>query len=87
MAPAVEALEEAILNGKLKIIKNPVLTWNVSSAILDEDPAGNRKFNKDKATGRIDGLVALTQAMGVAIKADNGNQNFNDFISNPVISG
>jgi hypothetical protein len=30
------------------------------------DPAGGRKLNKAKATGRIDGMVALTMAFGIA---------------------
>jgi hypothetical protein len=29
------------------------------------DPAGNRKLDKSKATGRIDGMVALAMAEGV----------------------
>jgi hypothetical protein len=30
------------------------------------DPAGNRKLDKSKATSRIDGIVALAIAFGVA---------------------
>ena len=30
-----------------------------------KDTAGNRKLAKDKAIGRIDGMVALSMAMGV----------------------
>lgn len=66
MSAAVEELEAAILNGKLRIRTNPVMRWNVSSAVLEEDPAGNRKFTKRKATGRIDGVVALAMAVKLA---------------------
>jgi len=66
MSPAVEVVEEAILNGMLRVHANPVLRWNVASAVLDEDAAGNRKFTKRKATGRIDGLVALAMAVRLA---------------------
>ena len=38
----------------------------VSNARVLTDPAGNRKFEKAKSTGRIDGLVALAMAMGIA---------------------
>jgi phage terminase large subunit-like protein len=63
MSPAVEQLEAAILNRRLRIRTNPVLRWNVSSTVLETDPAGNRKFTKRKATGRIDGVVALAMAI------------------------
>lgn len=63
MAPAVDVLEEKILNGTLRVHPNPVLRWNVASAVIDEDPAGNRKFTKRRAMGRIDGVVALAMAV------------------------
>jgi phage terminase large subunit-like protein len=37
-----------------------------ANAVVTSDPAGNRKLNKAKAAGRIDGMVALTMAFGVA---------------------
>lgn len=70
MAPAVEKLEDAILNQEIRVHTNPVLRWNVASAVLEEDPAGNRKFSKRKATGRIDGVVALAMALQVAESAE-----------------
>ena len=66
MGVAVDALEEVILNQRIKIKFNPVLRWNAASAVLETDPAGNRKFTKRKATGRIDGIVALAMAMKLA---------------------
>ncbi|MNG03040.1 hypothetical protein D3C84_861010 [compost metagenome] len=35
-----------------------------ANAITVADEAGNRKFTKSKATGRIDGMVALAMAVG-----------------------
>lgn len=69
--PCVEAIEDAIMNGLLRVHYNPVLRWNVSSAVLEQDPAGNRKFTKKKATGRIDGVVALAMAMRATVAAEN----------------
>ena len=31
-----------------------------------QNPAGDRKLDKSKSTGRIDGMVALTMAMATA---------------------
>lgn len=64
----IEALEEAILNNKFKHLNNPVLNMCVHNAKTAIDPAGNRKFEKSKATGRIDGVVALGMAMGIAAR-------------------
>jgi phage terminase large subunit-like protein len=36
------------------------------NAVAIRDPAGNRKLDKSRSTGRIDGMVALAMAMGVA---------------------
>jgi len=69
MGPAVEALETGLLQSRLRIHYNPALRWAAQSAVVVEDPAGNRKFEKSKATGRIDSLVACAIAVGGANKA------------------
>lgn len=66
MAPAVDALEISILNRRLRHGGHPVLRWNAANAAVEQDAAGNRKLSKAKATGRIDGLVALAMALGLA---------------------
>jgi phage terminase large subunit-like protein len=37
-----------------------------ANAVVKSDPAGSRKLAKDDSTGRIDGMVALLMAIGVA---------------------
>ncbi len=66
MGPAVDALETAILNRELRQPGHAILTWNVSNAVIEMDPAGARKINKAKSTERVDGLVALCMAIGTA---------------------
>jgi phage terminase large subunit-like protein len=74
MTPALDALEHALMDGKLRHGGNPVLRMCAANAVATRDPAGNRKLDKSKATGRIDGLVALAMALGRAVvAADNGN--------------
>ena len=65
MAPAVDALEQAVIDRKLVHPSNPVLNWNMGNAVATMDPAGNRKLDKGKARFRIDGAVALAMAMGL----------------------
>ena len=66
MAPAIDTLESVLLNKQLRHGNHPVLSWCAANAMATRDPAGNRKLDKAKATGRIDGIVALTMAFGVA---------------------
>lgn len=66
MSPALRDLEGEILNGRVAHGAHPVLTMCAANAVVQSDPAGNRKLAKHKSHGRIDGMVALTMAMGVA---------------------
>lgn len=65
MAPAVDALEESILQRRFVHDGHPVLTWNFSNAMIVSDPAGNRKLDKSKTRFRIDGAVAAAMAIGL----------------------
>lgn len=66
MSPALRDLESALLAGKVRHGNHPVLSMCANNAVVTMDPAGNRKLNKAKAAGRIDGMVALAMAFGVA---------------------
>ena len=66
MPRSISQTEERIVKGTIAIRRNPVLTWNSASAVLLSDPQENRKWDKRKATGRIDGMVSLSQAVGLA---------------------
>jgi phage terminase large subunit-like protein len=66
MSPALRDLEQCILDGKLAHGDNPILNMCANNSVVVLDDAGNRKLSKRKSTGRIDGLVALAMALGVA---------------------
>ena len=66
MSPALRELESALLNGRVAHGDHPVLTMCASNAVVQRDPAGNRKLAKHKSRGRIDGMVSLTMAMALA---------------------
>lgn len=85
MSPAIRSLESMLLGRKLKHGNHPVLAMCAANATVQTDPAENRKFIKGKETGRIDGMVALTMAVGVMPSAAiNDDEAFNDFIFNPI---
>lgn len=67
MSPALRDLEGEILNGRLAHGNHPVLTMCAANAVVQTDPAGNRKLTKAKSAGRIDGMVALAMATGMAM--------------------
>lgn len=66
MSPALRELEGDLLNGRVAHGNDPVLSMCAANAVVVSDPSGNRKLAKDRSTGRIDGMVALTMARGVA---------------------
>lgn len=85
MAPALDTLEAAMLNGRVRHGMHPVLTMCAGNAVVIKDAASNRKLDKSKATGRIDGMVALTMAMGAANgEAVAPGGDFDDFLSKPL---
>ena len=69
MAPALDALEGELLNGRIAHGNNPVLTMCASNAVVTKDASGSRKLDKSRRTGRIDGIQALAMAMGAAQSA------------------
>lgn len=70
MSPALDAVEAELLNGRIAHGMHPVLTMCAANATTTRDPAGNRKLDKSRATGRIDGLQALAMALGAAQTAE-----------------
>lgn len=66
MPASVNALENLILEGRIRIRTSPVVIAACMSAAVERDAFDNRWFSKRKATNRIDPLVALTMAVGVA---------------------
>ncbi len=68
MSVAVDKLERLVVEGKLRHGDNPILSMCAANSIITSDPAGNRKLDKARSNGRIDGLVALAMALAVADK-------------------
>jgi phage terminase large subunit-like protein len=65
-APAKE-LEKLVVSHALRHTGHPVLRWCASNVMVELDAAGNIKPSKRKSKERIDGIVALTMAIGRAI--------------------
>lgn len=72
MSPALRDLESVFLSGSIVHGGHPVLESCARNAVVQRDPAGNRKLAKNKSRGRIDGMVALAMAMSVAATWSDG---------------
>lgn len=68
MGPALDTLESDILAHRLCHGDNPLLNMCAINSVAVTDPASNRKLEKRRATGRIDGMVALAIATSVILK-------------------
>lgn len=66
MPDSINKLEAALLEGRIVIEPNPVLTMCAASIVYAQNRTGHRMFDKDKATNRIDGMVSLAMSIGVA---------------------
>ncbi len=66
MPGSVRELEDAILEGRIRLKKNPVLISAMMSAVTDEDRWGNYWLAKERAVNKIDAAVALCMAIGAA---------------------
>ena len=82
MTPALRELEVKLLNKSLRHGKHPVLNMCAANAKVVGD-SGARKFDKQRARGRIDGMVALAMAVGVMPIAEPVD-DINDFLNAPI---
>lgn len=70
MSAPTKELEKLLLNRAINHGNHPVLRWMASNVAVKQDAAGNLKPAKDKSTERIDGIVALIMAIGLATQDD-----------------
>lgn len=85
MAPSISAVESSMARGSIAHNGNPALRMCVANAVALSDPAGNRKFDKAKASGRIDGIVAATMAHSRTVAAPDEDEA-DEFLRSPVIA-
>jgi phage terminase large subunit-like protein len=87
MPDSIEKLEARIIEKTIGIQPSPVTRQQVSSVVTRQDPkgTGGRIFNKAKAVGRIDGIVALAMADGAA-EMRLPKMDLSGFLKRPVMS-
>lgn len=66
MGAPTKEIERLVLAHGFDHGHQPVLTWMAANAAVQTDAAGNIKPAKDKSTEKIDGIVAMVMAQGLA---------------------
>jgi len=68
MSAPTKELMNLVLGGNIRHGGHPVLRWNADNMVVAQDPAGNLKPDKAKATQKIDGMVALIMGIDRATR-------------------
>jgi len=83
-SPAMRTLEHAYMVGSLRHGADPVLQWCASNLIAISDGNLNMKPDKKRSADKIDSMVALLMAFGLAASHDGGDVA--GFLSNPIVA-
>jgi phage terminase large subunit-like protein len=78
MAAPVKAFAELLSGGRFIHGGNPVLRWHAGNVITETDSHGNIRFSKKKSADKIDGMLAATMAISMAMKDPSGGRTAYD---------
>jgi phage terminase large subunit-like protein len=72
MPGSIRLLEDALLEGRIRLKRNPVLVSAMMSAVIEEDKYGNHWLAKTRSINKIDAAIALAMAFGAANAVEAG---------------
>jgi phage terminase large subunit-like protein len=84
--PAMKALDRAYRSKILHHGGDPVLTWCASNLVPRFDGNMNMAPDKKRSADKIDDMVALLMAFGLAEAETDDSAAFDDFIANPLVA-
>ncbi len=73
MAAPCKELERLYLDGKLKHGNNPALNWMANNCAWRVNEYGDKRFDREKSSEKIDGMVALSMGIGAWLKHKKEN--------------
>lgn len=73
MSVPTKDLESRVLRHELNFLGSPVIRWMFRNVVIWKDPNANIKLNKAKSRNKIDGVVALVDAIGGWLNVTNGD--------------
>jgi len=68
MTPPMKEVEALVLSGKLHHPDDPVMNWMMSNVVARKDGRGNMIPHRERIDAKIDGAVALLNAMNRALR-------------------
>ena len=74
MSEPTKKLEAFIRSKRLDLMNNPVLRWMFRNVVVYRDANDNIKLDKKKSPNKIDGIVAIVNAIGGMMSADAEKQ-------------
>ena len=75
MSVPTKELESMILQRRLTFGSDPVIRWMLGNVALYVDPNANVKLNKARSRNKIDGVVALVNAIGGYLSSESKPTN------------
>jgi phage terminase large subunit-like protein len=80
----MKTLDGLIRAGKISHDGDPVMTWMISNTVGKTDAKDNVYPRKERVENKIDGVIALIMALGLAMQ-DGGAGDMSGFLSAPVL--
>ena len=74
--PAMKALEEHYISGKLSHGNDPILNWCASNLIARTDQNMNTAPDKKKSADKIDDMASFLMSIGALIDGDGLEKSF-----------
>jgi len=79
MSVPTKDLEARVLRHELNFLGNPVIRWMFRNVVIYRDPNANIKLDKARSRNKIDGVVALVDAIGgLLTKTANNKQAYSN---------
>ena len=72
MSVPTKDLESRVLRHELNFLGSPVIRWMFRNVVVWKDPNANIKLDKSRSRNKIDGVVALVDAIGAWLNVTNG---------------
>lgn len=72
MSVPTKWVESSVLRHELNFLDNPVIRWMFRNVVIYVDPNANIKLDKSRSRNKIDGVVALVDAVGAWLNQTSG---------------
>lgn len=73
MSVPTKELESMVYQKRVNFLGNPVIRWMFRNVVIYQDPNANIKLDKARSRNKIDGVVALVDAIGGWLNKTTGN--------------